>query len=86
MFQDRHKGIDIELNLYQRAGKWTGEYILTKRSKSQTLNEVNSMSESGETKEQARELALCEARRSIDRFVITAPLLFKRVAQTGPTS
>lgn len=82
MPDDRYNGIDIELNLYPRASKWTGEYILIKQSGSQILNEVNAISEEGDTKEEARELALCEARRSIDRFLITAPLLFKKVAQT----
>jgi hypothetical protein len=81
MPDDRYKGIAIELNLYRRAGKWTGEYILIKQSGSQVLNEVNSVSEDGDTKEEARELALCEARRSIDRF-LEAPILFEKIAQT----
>ncbi len=82
MPDDRYQGTDIELNLYQRAGRWTGEYILTKRSASQVLNEVNSISEESDTKEEARALALCEARRSIDRFLKTVPLLIKKAAQT----
>jgi hypothetical protein len=53
MPDDRYNGIDVELNLYQRAGRWTGEYILIKQSGSQILNEVNSMSEDGDTKEEA---------------------------------
>lgn len=82
MPDDCYRAIDIDLNLYQRAGKWTGEYILVMRSGSQTLNEVNSISEEGDTKEEARELALCEARRSIDRFLIGAAILLKQVAET----
>jgi len=35
------------------------EYILTKRFGSQTLNELNVMSEPGETQEEVRELVLC---------------------------
>jgi hypothetical protein len=80
MLGDRYHGIDIELNLYQRAGSWTGQYILIKRSGSQILNEVNSISDSGDTQEEARAVALCEARRSIDRFERTASILFRIVA------
>ena len=83
MPDDKYRGIEIELNLYQRTGRWTGEYILTKRFGSQTLNELNVTSKPGETREETRVLALCEARRSIDRFLMTASLLFKRVAETG---
>jgi len=81
MSEDRYRGIDIELNLYQRAGSWTGQYILIKRSGSQILNEVNSISEPGDTQEEARALALCEARRSLDRFEATAPTLFRFIAK-----
>jgi len=81
MSEDRYRGIDIELNLYQRAGSWTGQYILIKRSGSQILNEVNSISETGDTQEEARALTLCEARRSLDRFETTALILFKTVAK-----
>jgi len=81
MSGDRYHGIDIELNLYQRAGSWTGQYILIKRSGSQILNEVNSISETGNTKEEVRQLALCEAQRSVRRFAKTAPILFKTVAK-----
>jgi hypothetical protein len=80
MSEVRYRGIDIELNLYQRAGSWTGQYILIKRSGSQILNEVNSISDSGDTQEEARALALREARRSIDRFETTAPILFRIIA------
>jgi hypothetical protein len=81
MPDDQYNGVGIEVNVYERAGRWTGEYILTKRLEAYTLNEVNALSQSGETREQAQELALCEARRSIDRFVMTMPILVQQVAR-----
>jgi hypothetical protein len=42
MPDDQYNGIEIEVNVYERAGQWTGEYILTKRLEAYTLNEVNS--------------------------------------------
>jgi hypothetical protein len=81
MPDDQYNGIEIEVNVYERAGRWTGEYILIKRLEAGTLNEVNALSEAGETREEARELALCEARRSLDRFVMTAPILVQQVAR-----
>jgi hypothetical protein len=78
MPDDRYNGIDIELNLYERAGKWTGEYILIKRTESSALNEVNLLSKTCQTSEEARALALCEARRTIDRFAKTAPRLLEQ--------
>ena len=81
MPDDQYNGIDIEVNVYERAGCWTGEYILTKRLEAYTVNEVNALREAGGTREEARQLALCEARRSIDRFVMTAPILIQQVAR-----
>lgn len=81
MADDQHNGIDIEVNVYERAGRWTGQYILTKHLEGHTLNEVNPLSEAGQTKEEARELALCEARRTVDRFLRTAPLLIQQLAR-----
>ena len=75
MPDDRYQGIDIELNVYERSGKWAGEYILSKRVDSHTINEVNLLTETCTTAEEARERALCEARRTIDRFVKTVPTL-----------
>jgi hypothetical protein len=31
MPDDQYNGIEIEVNVYERAGRWIGEYILTKR-------------------------------------------------------
>jgi len=83
MPDDQYNGIEIEVNVYERAGQWTGEYILTKRLAAYTLNEVNSLSEAGETQKEARELALCEARRTIDRFARTTPVLMQRLARAS---
>jgi len=48
MPDDQYNGIEIEVNVYERAGQWTGEYILTKRLEAYTLNEVNSLTEAGD--------------------------------------
>jgi hypothetical protein len=53
---DRFNGIDIELNLYERGGRWAGEYILTTRSGLGILNEVSSLSELGDTWDEARQI------------------------------
>jgi hypothetical protein len=50
MPDDQYNGIEIEVNVYERAGQWTGEYILTKRLEAYTLNEVNFLSEARDTK------------------------------------
>ena len=81
LVDDQHNGIGIEVNVYKRAGRWTGQYILTKQLDGYTLNEVNLLSEAGQTEDEARELALCEARRTIDRFLRTTPLLIQQLAR-----
>ena len=83
MFRESFNGIEIELNLYERRGKWTGEYILIKRAGPFVLNEVNSLSEAGETQEEARQIALCEASRSLNRFLTAAPALLDRIAHAS---
>jgi hypothetical protein len=79
MSEDHYKGIDIDLNIYKRGGRWTGAYILVRRIESRTINEVNLLTERCATSEEARELALCEARRAIDRFIETAPALLQQL-------
>jgi hypothetical protein len=73
--------VDIELSLYEHGGRWTGQYILTKRFGSGILNEVSSLSKQGDSRDEARQIGLCEARRSVDRFVAAAPALLKKVAE-----
>jgi len=80
MSEDRYKGIDIELNVYKRGSQWTGDYILIRRVESRTINEVNLLTETCATSEEARQLALCEARRTIDRFGMTAPALLQQLS------
>jgi hypothetical protein len=83
MPDDQYNGIEIEVNVYERAGQWTGEYILTKRLEAYTLNEVNSLTEAGETQKEARELALCEARRTIESICENDCRLMQRLARAS---